>query len=113
MTTISDKLSALRAEMAKHNIQAWIVPSSDAHESEYVADYWLGREWLSGFNGSAGTLIVTTDDAALWTDGRYFIQAEQQLANTGITFMREGQPGVPTQGKMAARRSTRERCSGF
>lgn len=97
MTNISDKLIALRAEMAKHDIHAWIIPSSDAHESEYVADYWLGREWLSGFTGSAGTLIVTSHDAALWTDGRYFIQAEQQLANTGITFMKEGLPGVPSQ----------------
>ncbi len=97
MTKISDKLIALRAEMAKHGVHAWIIPSSDAHESEYVADYWLGREWLSGFNGSAGTLIVTTEDAALWTDGRYFLQAEQQLAGTGIQLMKEGQPGVPKQ----------------
>lgn len=97
MKNISDKLTALRAEMAKNNINAWIIPSSDAHESEYVADYWLGREWLSGFTGSAGTLIVTTNDAALWTDGRYFIQAEQQLENSGIALMKEGQPGVPSQ----------------
>ena len=113
MTNISDKLTALRAEMARHNIHAWIIPSSDAHESEYVADHWLGREWLSGFTGSAGTLIVTTNDAALWTDGRYFIQAEQQLANTDITFMREGQPGVPTQGQWLLDMISEEGIIGF
>ena len=97
MITVADKLKALRAEMAKSKVDAWIVPSSDAHESEYVADYWLGRAWLSGFTGSAGTLIITAEEAALWTDGRYFIQAAEQLADTEITFMKEGQPGVPTQ----------------
>lgn len=90
-----DKLAALRAAMAKHGIDAWIIPSSDAHESEYVAEHWEGRSWVSGFTGSAGTLVVTSKEAALWTDGRYFIQAEQELADSTITLMKDGQADVP------------------
>lgn len=72
-----------------------IVPTTDFHGSEYVNDYFKCREYLSGFTGSAGTLAVTQDAAALWTDGRYFLQAETQLAGSGITLMREGIEGVP------------------
>ncbi|MGB1270453.1 MAG: aminopeptidase P family protein [Endozoicomonas sp.] len=99
MQTLSNKLANLRTAMAARSIDAWILPSSDAHNSEYVASHWEGRAWLSGFTGSAGTLVVTAHKAALWTDGRYFIQAEQQLAGSGITLMKEGQPNVPTLSK--------------
>lgn len=96
MTNTKDKLVALRAAMKAQNIDAWIIPSSDPHESEYAADHWNGRIWLSGFTGSAGTVVVLQDKAALWTDGRYFFQAEQELDGSGIELMREGQPGVPS-----------------
>ncbi|WP_299734540.1 aminopeptidase P family protein [uncultured Endozoicomonas sp.] len=90
------RLNDLRSMMAQQGIDAWIIPSSDAHNSEYVASHWEGRAWLSGFTGSAGTVVVTQDKAALWTDGRYFLQAEEQLMGTGIELMKDGQPDVPT-----------------
>lgn len=96
MTSTPEKLSALRAAMSANSIDAWIIPSSDPHESEYSSDHWGGREWLSGFTGSAGTVVVLKDRAALWTDGRYFLQAGQQLENTGIELMKDGMPGVPS-----------------
>ena len=96
MVRISERLVALRAVMAEHNVEAWVIPSSDPHQSEYVADHWTGREWVSGFTGSAGTLVVLKDLAGLWTDGRYFIQAEQELEGTDIQLMREGNTGVPS-----------------
>ena len=95
MPSITEKLAVLRAAMKNHNIDAWIIPSSDAHESEYVAEHWDGRSWISGFDGSAGDVVITADKAALWTDGRYFLQGEQQLAGTGITLMKSGLPDVP------------------
>ncbi len=79
---ISEKLSCLRSEMKKHGIDAYIIPSSDPHQSEYVADHWKSREWISGFDGSAGTVVVTHTHAGLWTDSRYFLQAEEQLSNS-------------------------------
>ena len=95
MMTIPEKLAALRAAMKAQNIDGAFVPTSDPHMSEYLPAHWRGRAWLSGFTGSAGTLCVTADKAALWTDGRYFIQAERQLAGSGIELMRMAQPGVP------------------
>ena len=89
-----EKLAALRGRMKERNFAAYIVPTEDFHGSEYVGDYFKVREYLSGFTGSAGTLVVLRDAAALWTDGRYFIQAAEQLAGSGITLMRAGQPGV-------------------
>lgn len=76
------QLAAFRKLMLKHEIDAYIIPSSDPHQSEYVADYWKSREWISGFDGSAGTAVITKNHAGLWTDSRYFIQAEQQLADS-------------------------------
>ena len=93
MAEMREALSALRNEMQANGIDAWIVPTTDFHGSEYVNDYFKCREYLSGFTGSAGTLAVTQDAAALWTDGRYFLQAETQLAGSGITLMREGIEG--------------------
>ena len=91
-----EQLTALRKAMRENGIGAWIVPTTDFHGSEYVNDYFKCRAYLSGFTGSAGTLAVTPDAAALWTDGRYFLQAEAQLAGSGIELMREGTAGVPT-----------------
>ena len=96
METIQERLRALREEMRKNKVSALIVPTSDFHDTEYVCDYFGARKYLSGFTGSAGTLVVGLDSAALWTDGRYFIQAASQLANTGIALMKMGMEGVPT-----------------
>ena len=91
-----EKIEALRKLMAKNNLDAYIIPSADAHQSEYVAEHWKSRQWLSDFTGSAGTLVVTKEEAGLWTDGRYFIQAEKQLENTGINLFKMGLPSTPS-----------------
>ena len=93
---IVDRLRAFRARMEDENMAVVIVPTADSHASEYLADHFKTRQWLSGFTGSAGTLVVGREEAALFTDGRYFIQAERQIAGTGITLMRMGTAGVPT-----------------
>ena len=90
-----EKLALLRAEMKKRHLDAYVVVTDDFHTSEYVGAHFKAREFLSGFTGSAGTLVVLPDAAALWTDGRYFLQALQQLEGSGIELMRMGQPGVP------------------
>ncbi len=89
------ELENLRKIMGEKNIDAYIIPTTDFHGSEYVNDYFKCREFVSGFTGSAGTLVVTEAEAALWTDGRYFVQAEAELCGSGIRLMREGEPGVP------------------
>ena len=94
--TVVEKIAALRAAMEAEGADGVYVPSSDPHMTEYLPARWRCRAWLSGFTGSAGTLCVTREAAALWTDGRYFIQAERQLEGSGITLMRMAQPGVPT-----------------
>lgn len=94
--TISDKIKGLRRLMSEKNIDAYIIPSADNHQSEYVGEHFKSREFITGFSGSAGTAIITQDDAGLWTDGRYFIQAEKELAGSGITLYKTGNPGVPT-----------------
>ena len=93
---VKDKLSALRGLMKERNLSAYIIPTEDFHSSEYVGEYFKAREYMSGFTGSAGTLVVLPDEAALWTDGRYFIQAAEQLKDSSIVLMRSGQPEVPT-----------------
>lgn len=93
--TIQERLSLLRKQMKKADVDAYIVHHSDPHLSEYIPDYWKEREWLSGFTGSAGTLVVTQKNAALWTDSRYFIQAEMQLSGTGIELCKIGMPDTP------------------
>lgn len=93
---IAQRLSNLREIMQREHLDAFIFPSTDPHNSEYVPDRWKGREWISGFNGSAGTAVVTMHSAALWTDSRYFIAAEQQLADTEFVLMRERVAGTPT-----------------
>jgi Xaa-Pro aminopeptidase len=88
-TPIPARIAALRDAMAKHGVAACIVPTADPHLSEYLPAHWQAREWLSGFDGSAGTLVVTATEAGVWTDSRYFSQAEQQLAGTGVALMKQ------------------------
>lgn len=92
----TNRLHLLHQEMQREHIGAYIITSTDPHGSEYVAPRWQGRAWLSGFCGSAGTVVVTNDDAALWTDSRYFIAAAEQLSGTGIRLMRDGLPDTPS-----------------
>ena len=92
---IPERIQRLRAEMQKRGIDMYVVPTADFHESEYVGAHFKAREYITGFTGSAGTAIVTKDEALLWTDGRYFLQAADQLEGTGVTLCRMGEPGVP------------------
>ena len=92
---VINRLDKLRALMEKYGYGAYIVSDADPHAGEYVADHWKMRSWLTGFTGSNGTLVVTRDEALLWTDGRYYIQAENQLLNTTIKLMRGGEPDTP------------------
>jgi Xaa-Pro aminopeptidase len=95
----ASRLAALREAMQRHGIDAWWLPSSDPHHSEYLPEHWAGRAWLSGFDGSVGTLVVTQDDAGLWVDSRYFVQAEEQLEGSGIRMMKlvQGQASAPIE----------------
>lgn len=93
---ILQRLADLREVMRREKLDAFIFPSTDPHNSEYTPDRWKGREWISGFNGSAGTAVVTMDAAALWTDSRYFLAAEEQLKGTGYELMKLKMPGTPT-----------------
>lgn len=93
---IKTRLVALRAEMSKEKIDFYIIPTSDFHKSEYVGEYFRAREFMSGFTGSAGTLVVSAEEAGLFTDGRYFLQAEEQLAGSTIELFRMGEENVPT-----------------
>lgn len=95
-TTITSRLALLRTEMKARGIDAVIIPQADPHQSEYLAQHWQVRRYLSGFNGSAGTLVVTSAEAALWTDSRYFLQATRQLEGTGIKLMKDGLTGTPS-----------------
>ena len=99
MATISEiknRLTALRKQMQAHQLSAFIVPSTDPHSGEYVPEHWESRKWISGFTGSAGTAVITLEDAGLWTDSRYFIQAEEQLAGTGIRLFKDRLPETPS-----------------
>ena len=92
---IKERLKQLRKLMKQHHMDVYIVPTSDFHETEYVGEYFKARQFLSGFSGSNGTLVVTAQKAGLWTDGRYFIQAKEQLAGSGIDLMKMGEPDTP------------------
>ncbi|MBQ8662236.1 MAG: aminopeptidase P family protein [Eubacterium sp.] len=96
MCEVKTRIEALRGEMRKRNMSVYIVPTADFHESEYVNDYFKARRYLTGFTGSAGVAVVTLEEAGLWTDGRYFIQAERQLEGSGITLFKSGMEDVPT-----------------
>ncbi len=93
---INNRLALLRELMRQEHLSAFIFPSTDPHNGEYVPEHWEGRKWISGFDGSAGTAVVTLDKAALWTDSRYFLAAEEQLAGTEYTLMKERVPGTPS-----------------
>lgn len=106
-------LEKIRDIMNKNNINYYIIPSSDSHQSEYVADYFKGREFISGFTGSAGTLLIGHQDAYLWTDGRYFIQAEKELRGTGISLMKMRTSGYPTIEEWIKQNIKEEETLGF
>lgn len=93
---ITDRLAGLREEMAKRNIAVYIVPTADFHDSEYVGEHFKARQFITGFTGSAGTAVITMKEAGLWTDGRYFVQAAQQLEETTVELRKIGEEGVPT-----------------
>lgn len=94
--TTNEKIQKLRQSMKANGVYAYLIPSSDPHMSEYLPDHWTTRAYFSGFDGSAGTLVVTEDKSGLWTDGRYFLQAGQQLAGSEVQLYKMGMPGVPT-----------------
>ena len=103
----------LRKVMQREGIDAWISPSSDAHQSEYPTEYDKCRRFLSGFTGSAGTLLVMKEEAYLWTDGRYFLQAENELKDSGITLMKMGEPGVPSLDELLEEKMKSDEVLGF
>ena len=94
--TVKERLAALRQLMSQNNIDVYLIPSADNHQSEYVGEHFKSRAFITGFTGSAGTAVVTMDKAGLWTDGRYFIQAEKELVGSGVELYKMGNPGVPT-----------------
>lgn len=95
MNQIQERLTALRKEMSQRDIDVYMIPTSDFHETEYAGEHFKARHWMSNFSGSAGTLVVTRKEAGLWTDGRYFIQAERELKDTGIQLMKMGMENTP------------------
>lgn len=110
---VKERLAALRALMRSHGIDMYLVESEDFHGSEYVSEYFQCRAYISGFTGSAGTALITEDFAGLWTDGRYFLQAEQQLAGSGYTLMKSGEEGVPTVQEFIVSRIQAGQTLGF
>ena len=111
--TIKQKLNALRILMKEKKIDAYLVPTDDFHGSEYVGDYFKCRKYITGFTGSAGTAVITQDMAGLWTDGRYFIQAADQLRDTTIELFKSGEPGVPTVHQFLNDKLEEGMCLGF
>ena len=107
------QIEELRRVMKEHQIDAYMIVTDDFHASEYVGDYFKCREYMSGFDGSAGTLVVTETDARLWTDGRYFIQAASQLEGSGIELMKSGEPGVPKIEQYLYDTLTNGQCIGY
>ncbi len=110
---IAERIEALRLEMRQRKIDMYIVPTSDFHESEYVGDYFKARKYLTGFTGSAGTAVITMEEAGLWTDGRYFIQAEKELENSPVTLYRMGEEGVPAVREYVEQNLREGGCLGF
>ncbi len=93
--SVAERIGALRQQMKYSQLTAYVVPSADPHQSEYVAATWKRRKFISGFGGSAGTVAVTLDGGGLWTDSRYFLQGEQELAGSGLELFKMGEPDVP------------------
>ena len=110
---IAKRIEALRAEMKKRNISVYVIPTADFHESEYVGEYFKARKFMTGFTGSAGTAVITMDEAGLWTDGRYFVQAAQQLSGTPVTLFKMGEPDVPTVDEYVEEKLGAGECLGF
>ena len=110
---ITDKLTALRTLMKERGMYAYLIPTSDFHETEYVGEHFKARAYMSGFTGSQGTLLVCEDKAALWTDGKYFIQAENQLKGSTIELMRMGEEGVPSIDEYLENTLHVKDCLGF
>ena len=110
---ITERLNALRELMKEKKIDAYLVPTDDFHGSEYVGDYFKCRKYITGFTGSAGTAVIMQDMAGLWTDGRYFIQAADQLCGSTIELFRSGEPGVPTVHQFLAEKLQNAMCLGF
>lgn len=110
---IRDRLQSLRELMQEYGIDAYLIVSGDFHASEYVGEYFKCREYMSGFDGSAGTLLITATEAGLWTDGRYFIQAEEQLQDTGISLWKMGEPEVPTLFEYLEKQMQTGQCLGY
>ena len=107
------RIEALRSEMERRKIDIYVVPTSDFHESEYVGEYFKARKFITGFTGSAGTAVITRTEAGLWTDGRYFIQAERQLEGSGITLYKSGEEGVPSVDAFLKDKLPEGGCIGF
>ncbi|MDF2675128.1 MAG: peptidase, partial [Clostridiales bacterium] len=110
---IVERVNLLRKLMKDREIDAYIIPSSDPHQSEYVPEHWKSRTFISGFTGSAGTVVVTKDKAGLWTDGRYYIQAEKQLEGSGIKLFKAAQLDVPSFTDWIMDELSDGQCVGF
>lgn len=110
---IQERLQALRTRMQERNIDIYVVPTSDFHESEYVGEHFKARKFITGFTGSAGTAVITMTQAGLWTDGRYFVQAERQLKGSTVTLYRMGEEGVPTEDEFIEEALAEGGCIGF
>ena len=109
--TVKERIAALRARMKETGIDAYLIPTDDFHGSEYVGEFFKCRKYITGLTGSAGTAVIMQDMAGLWTDGRYFIQAADQLEGTGITLFKKGEPEVPTVHEFLKKNLTF--CIGF
>ncbi|WP_132995060.1 aminopeptidase P family protein [Sporanaerobacter acetigenes] len=113
MSTINERIASLRSLMKERGIDAYIIPTYDPHQSEYVGDHWKTRVWISGFTGSAGTVVITMKEAGLWTDGRYFIQAANQIKDSEIKLFKMGIPGVPSYMEWLKENSTEGSSLGY
>ena len=113
MSTISERLEKLRAKMQEKGIDIYIIPTADFHQSEYVGEHFKAREYITGFTGSAGTAVIMQDMAGLWTDGRYFLQAADQLEGSTIQLFKMGEPDVPTVHQFLAKKLEKGMCLGF
>ena len=110
---IQERIELLRQKMKACGIDIYLIPTADYHQSEYVGEYFKVREYMTGFTGSAGTTVITADEAGLWTDGRYYVQAEAELAGSGITLYRSGMTGVPTVRQYVEKHLKKDGCIGF
>ena len=111
--SVDQKLELLRGKMRERGMDAYMVPTADFHESEYVGDYFKCRQYLTGFTGSAGIAVVTMKEACLWVDGRYFVQAAAQLQGTSVKMMKMGQEGVPSVAGYLEAEVPENGCLGF